>query len=442
MTYVLENAREGYDERLALFNTPPVETAIQEIYYKDYRPVGQMAGNTALEFEVYNNSSDYILLSKIYLLLTLQLVTDKGTAIGATDNVGLINLPACSIFRQQDFAIQHQIITSSIGTNFAYKAILDALLKHGRSDELSWMSLGGFYRDTKGIMDDCTPKESPNNGLGNRYKLTASGKKVMLKTQLFMDICQQDRMLLNNLPLNIKLYPATDEFRLMYTNITGAAATTAKSYSVNIVDAKLVIPFVKIHPGMLTAQAELMKKEWALYPFTRSEIKAFNISTGSFNWTTDNLFQDSIPKRLVLAFMSSANYSGNNEKNPFNFANYGVNYLDFQVDGQSSGAQVLQPDYANDNYVVEYSKLFECMPPYQKEPPNITYGEFKEGYTLYVFDLEKSKDKVFTNPLKRGQTRLTVKFSAALSHPVTALLYGSFDALMKIDESRNVVVET
>ena len=40
MSFVLNNAPEGFDERLAFFNVPPVETAIEDIYYKEYRPTG------------------------------------------------------------------------------------------------------------------------------------------------------------------------------------------------------------------------------------------------------------------------------------------------------------------------------------------------------------------------------------------------------------------
>ena len=453
MTYVLDNAKEGYDERLALFSTPPVETAIQDIYYKDYRPVGQITGDTVLEFDVHNNSSDYIILSDIALLLTLQIITDTGKAITEKDDVGLINFPACTIFRQQDFSIQHQVITSSVGSNFPYKVMLDALLKYGRNEHLSYMAMGGFEKDSAGMMDEFDPKTSGNNGLATRALRTADGKKAVYKTRLFNDISQQKRFLLNNLPLNLKLYPAPDEQRLMYTisdsyteEGTDPPVTPpvvpVKYYSLQITDATLVVPFAKIHPGMITAQANVMKKEMALYPFTRSEVKAYNIANGSFNWTMDNLFQDSIPKRLVVAFVSSAAYSGNSKKNPFNFQNFSLTYIDFQVDGQSSGSQVLQPDYANANYVVEYSKLFEVMPHYQKEPPNIEYLEYKDGYCIYVFDLEKSKDECYSNPLRRGQTRLTIKFLTALTEPVTVLVYGTFESLMKIDEARNVIVET
>ena len=441
MSFVLNKAKEGYDNRLALFNVPPVETGIVDIYYKDFRPTGQLSKGATLEFDVNNTSSDYIIPSDISLLLTLQLLDDKNKPITSANEVAFVNFPASSIFRQQDLSIQQQIITSSVGSNHPYKCMFDVLLNQGRNDQLSWMALGGFEKDTAGSMDDFQAKDTGNTGLSNRYNKTKDGKKVIYKTKLFSDICQQERLLVNGLPINVKLYPSTDQFSLLYKT-QPSTSEASKSYSVNIEDATLIVPFAKINAGMLMAQAELMKREMALYPFTRSEIKGYNIPKGSYSWTMDNLFQDSIPKRMVLAFVESSAYSGHEQMNPFDFKTFDVSYIDFQVDGQTSGAQILQPDYTNGNYVTAFSRLFECMPPDQKEPPNISYYDYANGYSMYLFNLETSKDSLYSNPLKRGQTRLTVKFKKALTEPVTALVYGSFEALMKVDQARNVLVVT
>ena len=53
----------------------------------------------------------------------------------------------------------------------------EALLKQGRNDQLSWMSCGGFEKDTSGAMDDYEGKDTGNTGLSNRYKKTKTGKK-------------------------------------------------------------------------------------------------------------------------------------------------------------------------------------------------------------------------------------------------------------------------
>ena len=443
MSYILDKAVEGYDQRLALFNVPPVETAIQDVYIKDYRPIGQISRGSTLEFDIPNNSSDYIILNEISMLLSLQIYSDKNEKVGATNDVTLINLPASAHFRQVDLSIQQQVITSSVGSNYPYKAIFDTLLESGKSDQETWLTLAGYYKDTAGGMDGFNAvKNSTNSGLSSRHHKTKTGKKAIFKSKLFVDICQQKRLLLNGLPINIKLYPGPDLFSLMHPNIEASALAGSKSYYVHIDDATILVPYARIHPGMLMAQSEMLKKEMALYPFTRSEVKGYNIPKGNHSWMMDNLFQDAIPKRLVIGLVKSSAYSGANQLNPFNFDTMSVNYLDFTIDGQSCKSQVLQPDFENDNYVQSYSKLFDCMPPNQKEPPEITYYDYKHGYALYVFDLENSKDVFYSNPLRRGQTRLTVKFGKALVDPTTIIVYGTFEALMKVDQVRNVIIES
>lgn len=47
------------------------------------------------------------------------------------ETVALINLPLHSMWNQVDISLQQQIITSSVSNNYAYKAYIDMLLKHG-----------------------------------------------------------------------------------------------------------------------------------------------------------------------------------------------------------------------------------------------------------------------------------------------------------------------
>ena len=192
---------------------------------------------------------------------------------------------------------------------------------------------------------------------------------------------------------------------------------------------------------MLMAQAEILKREMALYPFTRSEIKTYNIPSGGKQWSMDNLFQDAIPNLVRIAIVESEAYTASNEKNPFEFKNLDLNYIDFQVASQSNANEVLQPDFHNNNYVRAYSRLHENISSNQKEPPYISYVDYKNGYTIYVFNLSQCKNADYSKPVKRGQTRLTLKFAKKLENPITVIAYGSFEAVMKVDSSRNVIVE-
>lgn len=463
MAFVIDGAAEGFQDNLALFTVPPVETGIQDIYVKEFRPVGVISGSSVLEFDIQNNSSDYIMLDKARINLSLKINNEEGSPIGEQDKVCLVNCPGGSIFRQVDLNLQQTLITSSIGTNYPYKVILDILLNTGVNDQLSWLGIGGYVKDTAGVLDDF--EGSANTGYIQREEFTKNGKTGMFSCKLFADITNQKRLILNGVPINIKLFPATDTFRLMYKTLENQLSQlspldemnseetpikkfksipsrTSKHYSVQISDASLSIPFVKIHPGLITQHNEMISKSPAIYPFERSDIKAFNIPINSYSWSMENIFQDCIPKKLVIAFVASSAYSGNNQKNPFNFHHFDLNYLSFQVNGQNAPAQALQPNFETNHAVRSYATLFESAPPWQKESSAIGYFEYLRGYTIYILDLEKSKGLEFTNPVRKGNTSISVRFAKALPEPVTVLAYGTFDSLLNIDVARNVIVQS
>ncbi len=66
--------------------------------------------------------------------------------------------------------------------------------------------------------DETDAKTGSNGGLTNRYNFTQDSITFDLIGHLQVDICQQDRLLLNGVPLSVKLWPATDAFRLMATD--------------------------------------------------------------------------------------------------------------------------------------------------------------------------------------------------------------------------------
>ena len=62
-----------------------------------------------------------------------------------------------------------------------------------------------FYKDSSGFSDDPDCKSDGNAGLFDRYLLTSPGSVVDMEGQISMDICQQERYLLNRLMSNFCL---------------------------------------------------------------------------------------------------------------------------------------------------------------------------------------------------------------------------------------------
>lgn len=450
MNFVIDRAEVGYSSNLSLFSAPAVNTAIEGVYTKHYNSLGTINKGSVIEFDIQNTSSDYISLKDIYTVTKLSIVDNKDKPITATADVALINMPAATIFRQIDFNIQHQNLNASIGSHYPYKALLDVLLNNDSQSQETWLRASGFSKDSAKVMDSHEPANSVNEGLKTRHALTADGAKATLTSRLYIDALNQHRLLLNQVPINIKLYPANDAFCLMYKNKTGT------SYSLKIEEVSLCVRFVKLNPSLLLHQNHDLRSEAAIYPFQRGEIKTYNIAKGVGNWSQENVFQDNIPNKLLICMVDSEAYNGQNQKNPFNFQNFQLNYVDFTINGvtrenytlfpsfeyETSNAEGVKTKHGNDDYNLSYLNLFKQCYRTEGIIPNISHLDFKHGYCIHKFEIGGADLSSMSTPLRKGQTTLTLKFNKSLDAPVTVLVYGVFNSLFKIDESRNLTVET
>ena len=114
-------------EELLLFSIPPSDTALQSREWIEYRPVNQITGSTALDFNIPSQSAAYIDLKDILLNVTFRLTNSDGTPLTDNSIAGLINLPLQTIFRQVDVTFQWTQV-SHTGTNYPYKAYIDTIL--------------------------------------------------------------------------------------------------------------------------------------------------------------------------------------------------------------------------------------------------------------------------------------------------------------------------
>ena len=425
MAYVFGNSKESCTGDLSLFNRPSVDTAVSYVNYREYRPLGQISRNSPISFNLAPAVSEYIDLKNITLKTRVKIVKENGTNISEKDKVAFVNNPGNSIFRQVDVKIQQKLVTSSVGTNYPYKAILDGLIGYGPCVENQL-----FVTDRAGHMNNSDPSSVVgNSGLFVRRSWTKDGDEVILEGPIFVDILQQERMLLDGVAIDVELFPTTDAFVLM------AKDETVK-YKVKIVDATLTVPHNTVSPGVLVGHSESLKEKNALYPFMRSEIKTFNIPSGIYTWTGDNIFQDSVPSKLIVGLVSAAAYSGSYVKNPFNFENMNLTYLDFLVQGQSKPGPPYQPDYGKKHYTQVMKALNEGKD--RSDYNYIQYEGLGNGYAIYIFEVDR--DKAFPI-IRKGHTRMVLKLGKALEEAATLVVYGQFPAMMEVDQVRNVTIE-
>jgi hypothetical protein len=425
----MANINESHHEGLSLFQRPQEDTSTLSTEWVTYRPINQLTEGSALEFNIPSTSTQYLDLKRMHLHIKVKITKEDGTPIDQSgddaDSVGVANAPLHTMFSQVDLSLQQQSM-NQVGPNYPYKAYLDMLFDTEDKQELINQM---FVKDDGGVDMDISDPNSLNQGLFDRYVYTQSGNVVDLIGGLKLDFCQQDRLLLNGVPVNLKLWPSNDTFKLM-------AKDKSKNYKLKIMDASLKVAIVRVNPGVLIGHANALKEGSALYPYTRSVLKNFAIPAGQFSFTTDDLFQGEVPGRLILGLISSTAMHGDYTKNPFNFKNFGCNYVGFYVNGQSMPNHPLQPNYKDDQFMEAFHTL-------NKEKKNriikINRREYKDGYCLYVIDPRGVYDE--SRILQRGHTRLELKFTSALPETCTVVVYGKFPALLQIDQSRNVTLE-
>ena len=362
---------------VAVFHRGTKQYGVDECTYETVSASGQISDNGPIRFQLNGKGSKYVLLPKCRVHVKARVTNTDGTALPADSKVAFTNLSLHSCFRQVDVSLNQQVVSPDTGTNYPYKAILDIYLTSGQEDS-SQVQSEGFYKDQRYAMDSLTA----NAGALKRKALANQGI-VDFEGVLHVDAAQQDRAILNNVEIAVKLFQHDDSFRLMGD----------KAYKLTIEDAELIVCYLSLNPSMIVVHNERLSKGPALYPYLKSSVKAFAIAKGSHTWAMDDIFHGFVPSKLIVAFVSSAAYSGDFTKNPFNFHHFDLNYLEFSKDGRSIPASPFQPkftantaaagQYLDTGYIREFLSLFKNEYP-QLNSTFIEREDFPGGKLIHI----------------------------------------------------------
>ena len=420
---------ETYTSKLALFQKPYVESSVDEVQYIVFLPTSTISDGSVIEFRIPGTSSEYVDLQRCRLKVKLRIVDNQGTPIIAEDQVGLVNLSLSSIFRQVDVQMQEKLVSSEINICYPYKAIIDVLLKYGFDVKEGLLQSELYYKDT-GVMDAVPPGN--NSGLAVRTSYTANGNEVTLEGPIHTDLFQQDRLILNGMKIVLKFHPSSNKFALM----TG----DSEHYKVSITSAVLKVCHVKVNDAVIVAQNEALNLSPALYPYWKSNFKTISIPSGVSTVTSDDIFHGEVPSKLVLAMVKTQAFSGDYGLNPFNFVHSNVNWIELSVDGQSVPGQPLKPNFETGDYTSSFLSIFFNNYPHQDGGNWISREEYANGYSLFCFDIQGEVKGDILGKKRAGYTKLVMNFASPTPN-LMLILYSSFPSLIKIDKTRNVILE-
>ena len=435
----MESTPTIHTEDVALFSTPPVNVGEEKISWVEYRPSFiTQGGYSSVQFHIPGNGTQYIDLSKTELYIKIKVEKEDGEDFDNTLKESAVPVDNIlhSLWSSVDVKLNHTLVSTS-GTNYMYKALFENLLNYSSDAKKIQLSAIGFSGDS-GNVNQTSPSIVPfSHGLRTRASWFKDVNFVEFAGPLMADICNQDRLILNGVDVDIKLWPARDEFRL----ITHPDGLRCK---VEIEDIHLNVCKVLVTPGVMMGHNAALEVAESKYPFQRTDIHTFNIPQHSYGETLQDIWQGEVPSRLVIGMVKSSGYAGDFSINPYNFEHFDVSSVGFYVNGEPTPRQPLKLDIGDSDYLQGLLSLYRVSGKLMENTDiGITRDMYRSGYSLIGFEVDptSSADFRYIGIPKEGHTRLDIKFKTWLRDPVTLILYATFPETMEIDQARNVKLE-
>ncbi|KAK3104430.1 hypothetical protein FSP39_001868 [Pinctada imbricata] len=165
------------------------------------------------------------------------------------------------------------------------------------------------------------------------------------------------------------------------------------------------------------------------------------VSKGSTEFYWDNMFPQAIPDRLIVGMVKQKAVNGDYGVNPFNFEVFKITEVSLSVNGESLPGRPLQMDFGdNRNYVSAYTRLFDSCGKWNKDAGlSISREDFGNGYTFFAFIITPYFfEEDYINLIRRGNTRLEMKFSTATTDAVNVVVLATFSSMLEINKSRDI----
>lgn len=436
--YQVKDSQDIHPTELDLFSTPPTQSTYDKIQWVDYHPVNPIKEDSPLEFVIPASGSQYINLNQTYLHIKLKVVKADGTDMEIDDKVAPINEVLHSLWSHVEILLQQKLINVST-TNYGYKSLMETLLSYDTNAKNTRLQSEGFFKDTSGVMDANDPLTGGNAGLAKRFNLVLTSKEVDFMGPLHADFFQQNRLLLNGVELQVKLWPSRSNFVLM-------TPSTTEKYKINITQARLQVCKITLMPTLSLAHANMLAESPAMYPYERTDLKTYNISKGNFSFRADDVYQGSIPSRLILGIVNSEAYNGSYQLNPYNFINANCSSVAIYLDDESVPAQPIKSNFGDGEFMEAYYSLFTALNKDTIDEGNgIEREDYDRGYTLYAFQILPTTSSMNGEMnqfplLRRGNLKVDFHFREALEKNVTLIIMGKFPEMIQIDKARNVVL--
>jgi len=151
---------------------------------------------------------------------------------------------------------------------YGYRAYIEMLLSYGDDAKKTQLTSSLYYKDDPGKFNSThLDGQNANAGFVWRNQFIRKSRSLDMIGRIHADLFFQDRYILNEVSLKVKLIRSRDQFSLM-----GMA-----QHKVVIENAILYIRKVKLSPSVFLAHAKALESTNAKYPVRRVICKSITV---------------------------------------------------------------------------------------------------------------------------------------------------------------------
>ena len=132
-------------------------------------------------------------------------------------------------------------------------------------------------------------------------------------------------------------------------------------------------------------------------------------------------------------------YSGQYDRNPYNFQSFNVSEVGLMCNGQSIPSTPYRPDFAGKCIAREYFNIFQQLGKAGvfSDDNGITMEDWSKGNTLYVFNL--APDGAVTGhaqAVRYTNVDVTIRFTQATDTPLQLIALAIYDTQLELTGQR------
>lgn len=436
---VSDMSKLAYSSELSWFDLPPTTVGVNQVRYREVNLEHSLNQEGPYVFRI-NKEAHFISLARSYIAMEFKITDKNGKGFDyeknkdgvniETDRVAPIQMIGKTFWRQCTLQIGGCQIEDS-GPLYPYKAFFNNELVLSNDVKKYQLGHSVLYEDL-----DTGTEDAKNDGYISLADRLKNGKTVQVWAPLELNMATSNKLLINNLDLQIVLHRSLDSFVLRSFN------NDKKDWKIHIESLKFMACEYELYPNAcLALEKALSVGKKAMYPMKSCQTKNFYIPSGTSVTNEIPLFNSNqIPRRLFVGLVNAQAFNGDLKLDPFRFNHNNLRniYVDFA--GRTVPLRGFNLDYTEDKFTQAFVQMQEGLGIAGTTRNNgISMDKFKDSRCIYVLDLlpEHDNPEAFDVAVG-GTTCLRLEFDKAVPSPgLQCIVMAECMGLTTIDRERN-----